>query len=768
MPEVCEAVCSGPPPFPGSQTSFFGRVANAPVVSSIPRIRDPALLLRDRHLPKSPEEAPRAARQTISHSRRTADLKVLAGEPDARSHRTLHRELGSPRYARKALLNGIPTSESSPRLRGYDGRPLNCAGDTMGRRYRSANAPAWTQHPRHEASYVFLGAEPRVPRLFGAKMPVNDLDRPASCFESDQHVVLRQSSPAEHAYGRLPSSSPRQALQEQLFIGSQTDHRSNARCFNCAAVKYQGLQETQPEIRSLRYTPMELQESDRPAGTTDGAKPGHLALDSRDAYASNAEPKRSLPPLIISLSPSHSGDATPVRSPLSASSITGMTRKLFSVVARSTSELSSRSSSSLRAIMGSRRAVAGSQRSSPLQIEDEQWPEPLQGKRPSSRIQAAICRLAPNVQLVDIDASLRARALDGKHVALVDLHKLTTYERHEIQSFKRVYYYGSTRAQKPAGGFCDSRGNYNYAVNDHIGYRYQVLGQLGEGSFGRVLQCRDHKTGRLVAVKVTANRAELCRQARVEAALLEQLRQKGSPDRYHFLRHIEHFVFRDHMCIATELLGPNLYELLRRNKFKGLDGQIVRHLTRQIVVCLEFLERAGVIHCDLKPENILISGTEYCQVKVIDFGSSCYHNKRVYTYIQSRFYRAPEVLLGTPYSGRIDLWSLGCIVPELIRGRPLFPGDDEADQVASICEVLGLPSETVLRKCSRAGAYFDQSGKLLRRARTVGRARIPGSRPLRSLLPADAAQFCSTLLQWSPDKRPSAMDTLFHEYLLHA
>jgi dual specificity tyrosine-phosphorylation-regulated kinase 2/3/4 len=79
-------------------------------------------------------------------------------------------------------------------------------------------------------------------------------------------------------------------------------------------------------------------------------------------------------------------------------------------------------------------------------------------------------------------------------------------------------------------------------------------------------------------------------------------------------------------------------------------------------------------------------------LKIIDFGSSCFENERVYTYIQSRFYRAPEVILGLPYSLPIDMWSFGCIMAELFIGYPLFPGENEQEQIQMFMEILGVPS----------------------------------------------------------------------------
>jgi dual specificity tyrosine-phosphorylation-regulated kinase 1 len=113
----------------------------------------------------------------------------------------------------------------------------------------------------------------------------------------------------------------------------------------------------------------------------------------------------------------------------------------------------------------------------------------------------------------------------------------------------------------------------------------------------------------------------------------------------------------------------------------------------------------NVMHCDLKPENVLLlKGAD--GVKVIDFGSSCRVGDRVYPYIQSRYYRSPEVLMGLHYTQAIDMWSLGCIVVELLTGAALFTGSDEADQVHRIVEVLGVPRASLLDAASKKGRFF--------------------------------------------------------------
>ena len=165
------------------------------------------------------------------------------------------------------------------------------------------------------------------------------------------------------------------------------------------------------------------------------------------------------------------------------------------------------------------------------------------------------------------------------------------------------------------------------------------------------------------------NEKRFHRQAAEEIRILEHLRKQDKDNTMNVIHMLENFTFRNHICMTFELLSMNLYELIKKNKFQGFSLPLVRKFAHSILQCLDALHKNRIIHCDLKPENILLKQQGRSGIKVIDFGSSCYEHQRVYTYIQSRFYRAPEVILGARYGMPIDMWSLGCILAELQIGR---------------------------------------------------------------------------------------------------
>ncbi|KAJ3431783.1 homeodomain interacting protein kinase isoform a [Anaeramoeba flamelloides] len=233
--------------------------------------------------------------------------------------------------------------------------------------------------------------------------------------------------------------------------------------------------------------------------------------------------------------------------------------------------------------------------------------------------------------------------------------------------------------------------------------RYQVLELLGSGTFGQVVHCKDLDTQNCVAIKIVKNLPAYFNQAITEIQILNYIKDEKKPV-VHFLHH---FVYQNHMCLVFELLSINLFELIKINYYQGLELKLIYCFAIQILIALIHLYDHGIIHCDLKPENILLDNDSPIKIKIVDFGSACFLNNKMYSYIQSRYYRSPEVILRLPYTQAIDMWSLGCIITELFIGLPLFPGHNEYDQLSRIIQLRGNIPKHLLSKSRLANTYFN-------------------------------------------------------------
>ncbi|TPX54283.1 hypothetical protein SeMB42_g00354 [Synchytrium endobioticum] len=267
-------------------------------------------------------------------------------------------------------------------------------------------------------------------------------------------------------------------------------------------------------------------------------------------------------------------------------------------------------------------------------------------------------------------------------------------------------------------GYDDENDDYIIHQGESWYGRFIIMRLLGRGSFGQVVEAQDlHVPSQhnRVAIKIIKNRKTFKAQALIEIKILEYLNQADVDDSKHIVRIKEYFVHRGHLCIVYEMLSFNLYELLKSVDLRGVSLNLVRKFAHQLLVALSFLSQSDVqvIHCDMKPENILLQYPNRSLLKVIDFGSSCFTNERTYSYIQSRFYRSPEVILGAPYSCSIDMWSLGCILMELLTGTPVFPGANEHDQLVVITHLLDGTYSVIPSPRSRSSRNGHQGSDTL-------------------------------------------------------
>lgn len=199
-----------------------------------------------------------------------------------------------------------------------------------------------------------------------------------------------------------------------------------------------------------------------------------------------------------------------------------------------------------------------------------------------------------------------------------------------------------------------------------------------------------------MAIKLIRGLKPLFDQAQNEVELLASMSREAGKN--HIVQLYDNFIHRGHQCLVFEKLSFSLYDLLRKIQFRGISLDFIQDVSRQLLISLRYLRypHVGIIHCDLKPENILFVEPNSRDVRVVDFGSSCKATHCEFTYIQSRSYRAPEVILGLPYSYSIDMWSLGCILVELHTGETLFQSSDILDQLNKTQQLLGrIPSSMI-------------------------------------------------------------------------
>uniref|UniRef100_A0A3Q3X389 non-specific serine/threonine protein kinase n=1 Tax=Mola mola TaxID=94237 RepID=A0A3Q3X389_MOLML len=269
----------------------------------------------------------------------------------------------------------------------------------------------------------------------------------------------------------------------------------------------------------------------------------------------------------------------------------------------------------------------------------------------------------------------------------------------------------STATSKNSGS--NSEGDYQLVQHEvlcSMTNTYEVLEFLGRGTFGQVVKCWKRGTNEIVAIKILKNHPSYARQGQIEVSILARLSTESADD-YNFVRAYECFQHKNHTCLVFEMLERNLYDFLKQNKFSPLPLKYIRPVLQQVATALMKLKSLGLIHADLKPENIMLvdPSRQPYRVKVIDFGSASHVSKAVCsTYLQSRYYRAPEIILGLPFCEAIDMWSLGCVIAELFLGWPLYPGASEYDQIRYISQTQGLPAEYLLSAGTKTTRFFNR------------------------------------------------------------
>ena len=269
-------------------------------------------------------------------------------------------------------------------------------------------------------------------------------------------------------------------------------------------------------------------------------------------------------------------------------------------------------------------------------------------------------------------------------------------------------------------GFEETK-DFPIIINSIVAGRYQVVEYLGSAAFSKAIQCYDIHTEQMVCMKIIENNKDYFDQSVDEIKLLRYINANCEDlDAKNLLKLIDFFYHKEHLFIVTELLRDNLYEYSKYNreveKKVYFNVPRLQRITKQILSALAFIHDLKLIHCDLKPENILIKSYSRCEIKIIDFGSSCFIHDHLSSYVQSRSYRAPEVILGCRYDYKIDIWSLGCILAELFTGYVLFQNDSVQGLLSRVIGIIGPVPEYMMKEGRLVSNFFTREGLIYQEA----------------------------------------------------
>jgi serine/threonine-protein kinase PRP4 len=299
----------------------------------------------------------------------------------------------------------------------------------------------------------------------------------------------------------------------------------------------------------------------------------------------------------------------------------------------------------------------------------------------------------------------------------------------------------ATLAQQAGAGILegdDKDGYYKIRIGEIMNGRYQVQSTLGKGMFSGVVRAIDITNKQPVAIKMMRNNDALRKGGFVEIAILQKLNDADPENRKHIVKFERHFEHKSHLCLAFENLSLNLREVLRKfGNNVGINLAATRSYAHQMFVALAHMRKCTIIHADIKPDNILVSGEPRLQcyfaifanfiqvnesrniLKICDLGTAIdrsdaatAHNE-ITPYLVSRFYRAPEIILGMPYDYAVDMWSIGCTLYELYTGKILFTGDSNNQMLKGIMEIRGKFSTKLYKRGQLWQMHFDDVGNFV-------------------------------------------------------
>jgi len=289
--------------------------------------------------------------------------------------------------------------------------------------------------------------------------------------------------------------------------------------------------------------------------------------------------------------------------------------------------------------------------------------------------------------------------------------------------------------------------------------KYDVIGVVGEGAYGIVYKCKNKETGKYVAIKKFKETEDELVQKTMKREL-KMLQQLKHPNIVEFQ---ESFTHKGNLFLVFEYCERNLLEVLEESP-DGLSPKLIKSFVYQMCKAIAYMHKNNMIHRDIKPENLLID--ENLNLKLCDFGFARKvrlnkNNNNVdemTDYVATRWYRSPELLLsGGIYGPDVDYWAVGCIMGELADGNPMFPGENETDQINCIIKILGNLPEELVNMFYKNPIYEGKKLINISKPETIER------RYMEKLGPT-AIDFMKGLLQLDPKKRLNSETVFKHRY----